>query len=83
MMYHLQLINIVAHRHYQSYKSDQWSRWRTCDVDPNRIHGLIEECPAAAPPLVDGDTPGSNIEGEKFNQVSCLHPSPLCQRMVQ
>ena len=45
----------------------------TCDVDPNRIHELIEECRTAAPPLVDGDTPGSDMEGEKFDQVSCLH----------
>jgi hypothetical protein len=56
---------------------------RTCDVDPNRIHELIEECRTAAPQLVDGDTPGSNVEGEKFDQVSCLYPSPLRQRMVQ
>ena len=56
---------------------------RTCDVDPNRIHELIEESRTVAPPLVDGETPGSDMEGEKFDQVSCVHPSPLCERMVQ
>ena len=55
----------------------------TCDVDPNRIHELIEESRTVAPPLVDGETPGSDMEGEKFDQVSYLHPSPLCERMVQ
>ena len=56
---------------------------RTCHIDPNRIHELTKECRTAGPPLVDGDTPGSDIEGEKFDQVSCLHPSPLRQRMAQ
>ena len=56
---------------------------RTCDVDPNRIHELIEKCPTAVPPLIDGDTLGSNMEGEKFDQVCCLHPSPLRQIMGQ
>ena len=44
---------------------------------------MIEESRTAAPPLVDRDTPGSSMEGEKFDQVSCLHPSLLLQRMVQ
>ena len=51
----------------------------TCDIDPNRIHELIEECRTSAPPLVDGETLGSDMEREKFDQVSCLHPSPLHQ----
>jgi len=56
---------------------------RTCGVDPNRIHELVEERRNAARPLVDGDTRGSSMEREKFDQVSCLHPRPLRQRVAQ
>jgi len=54
---------------------------RTGDVDPNRIHKLIEECRTAEPPLVYGDARGSDVEREEFDQISCLHPRPLRQRL--
>ena len=56
---------------------------RTCGVDPNRIHELIEGCRTSGPPLEDGETPGADMEGKKFDQVSCLHPSPLRQGIVR
>lgn len=52
----------------------------TCGVHADRIHELIEECPTAVPPLEDGDTSCSDMEWEEFDQVSCLHPSPLRQK---
>ena len=44
---------------------------RTCEVDPNRVDELGKESGTAAAPLVDGNAPGSGVEREKFNQVSC------------
>ena len=52
----------------------------TCDVDPDRIHELVKESPTTCEPLVDRDTPCSGMEGEKFDQVCCLHSSLMCQR---
>jgi len=77
-MYHLQ--PVVTHRLYQSHNlnPDERSRLHTCGVDPDRIHKLVEKCPSAIPPLIDGDTPGSGMERKKFDQVSCLHIQARC-----
>ena len=54
----------------------------TCEVNPNRVCEHVKECPAAAPPLVEGNTPGSHMEGEKLDQVSYLYPGVLRQTVV-
>ena len=52
----------------------------TCDVDPDRIHKLVKESPTTDEPLIDSNTPCSDMEGEKFDQVCCLHSHLMCQR---
>ena len=47
---------------------------RTCNFDTNWIYKLIEERPAATPPLKYCNTPGSDMEWEQLDQESCLHP---------
>ena len=68
-MYHLQ--PTVSHRLIRAKSQLNGRGGRTCEVDPNRVHELGKESGTAAAPLVDGNTPGSGMEREEFNQVSC------------
>ena len=71
MMYHLQPIRPTG---FIRPKNMNRADVRTCSIDTYRIQKLAEESCAAAPPLEDGDTPGSDTERKELDQKSCSHP---------
>ena len=75
-MYHFQPME--GRRFQRSFQNQ--GDGHTRDVDPDRIHELVKESPTTAKPLEDSNTPCSGMEGEKFDQVCCLHSNLVCQR---
>ena len=70
-MYHLQPIRPTG---FIRPKNMNQVDVRTCSIDTYGIDKLVEESCAAAPPLEDGDTPGSETERKELDQKSCSHP---------
>ena len=75
-------ISSLSRTHWTlSQLSKQRADGHTCDVNTDRIHKLVHKRRTTATPLEDGDTLGSNMEGEKFDQVGCWHLSLSSQRV--
>lgn len=65
-MYHLQPVSPSASQ-FANKTCKIWER--TYGIDPDRIHELGKECPAATPPLVYRHTARSDVERQELGHV--------------